>query len=170
MKARPRGRPKGYRGAAAVLEPGQVRQLLRAAARTRHARRAEIALLLSIELGLRASELAALCLSDVFDGDGRVRPVIRVPWAGATRCVPMRSDALRTRLADYRALEVSEFGRAGWPLLPSQRGHHMSASSMQRYLTTLYRAANIAGGSSRSGRRTFVAGLLMLGLNDLEIR
>src|SRR5690242_4598978 len=97
---RSRGRPKGPRGPAAIVSAEQVRRVLRGLGGTRHADRSEIALLLSIEAGLRGSELAALRFSDVYDEKGQVRASIAVSWRGSVRHVPLRSKLLRSRLAD----------------------------------------------------------------------
>lgn len=77
MSKRPRGRPKGSTGKATLLSPAQVRDALTCARRYgRHANRAEVALTLSIELGLRAIELAALTFGDVYGPEGGLRSTI----------------------------------------------------------------------------------------------
>jgi integrase/recombinase XerD len=116
-------------------------------------------LALSMDLGLRASELAALDWSDVYRSDGTVREAICVQSAytkgSKTRAVT-GSAKLSSLLADYREkliFDRSEFTKDA-PLFRSQRGGRMTAASMARFVTSLYRMAAIAGGSSRTGRRT----------------
>ena len=101
-----RGRPRGTSGRAAVLSPSQVRHVMRVArARPRHGPRAEAALAMSLGLGLRAKELAALKWGDVYDDAGRVRPVLHLRAAytkgGKTRDVFASSPALRRVLEKY---------------------------------------------------------------------
>jgi len=154
-----RGRPRGTTGKAATLSPAQIKNVFRAARRVRHGDRAEVALALSIELGLRASELAALAWSDVYRPDGTVREAIYVECAytrGSKTRVVAGSPKLRSLLADYRekkTFSCSECDQDA-PLFRSQRGGRMTAPSMSRFITDLYRKADIAGGSSRTGRRT----------------
>jgi integrase len=50
-------------------------------ARARHGPRAEAALAVSLALGLRAKELAALKWSDVYDDKGKVRTVVHLKTA-----------------------------------------------------------------------------------------
>ena len=154
-----RGRPRGTTGKAAALSPAQIKQVFRAARRVRHGDRAEVALALSIELGLRASELAALDWSDVYNPDGTVRSAIYVERAytrGSKTRVVVSSPKLRSLLADYREKQAPDWCECDQdaPFFRSQRGGHMTSASMARFVTGLYRRAVIAGGSSRSGRRT----------------
>jgi integrase len=89
-----------------VLSASQVRHVLRVArARSRHAARAEAALAMMLGLGLRAKELTSLRWADVYDAEGRVRPVLHLRAAytkgGRTRDVFLSSPALRRVLLKY---------------------------------------------------------------------
>ncbi len=123
---------------------------------------AEVALTLSIELGLRAIELAALTFGDVYRPEGGVRPTISIkPAYSATEAsiihIDIDSPKLRGLLADYREKEFGSHGGADCvPLFRSQRGGCLTAASMARFITGLYHRAGIAAGSSRSGRRTLL--------------
>src|SRR5690349_20897196 len=133
--AKRRGRPPGTTGRAAVLSPSQVRHVLRVArSRGRHAARAEAALAVSLGLGLRAKEMAGLRWADVYDEEGRVRPVVHLKAAytkgGRTR------DVFASSPAFLRALERYAEGRwhvdpraAAAALFPSQKGGPMTACS-----------------------------------------
>jgi integrase/recombinase XerD len=163
VRKRQRGRPKGLVGKAAILGSAQIKEVLRVARREgRYTDRAEIALALSIEVGLRAIELAALKWTDIYNSDGTVRQTIIVRRAylkGAQSSVELvDSPKLRNLLADYREKQMASFN---WqiPLFRSQRGGHMTAASMARYLTELYRRAGLADASSLSGRRTHRRGI-----------
>ena len=169
--AKRRGRPRGTSGRAAVLTAGQIRHVFRVARRrARHAPRAEAALAMSLGLGLRAKELASLKWTDVYDEEGRVRPVLHLRAAytkgGKTRDVFASSPSLR------RALE--KYGEGRWllgaraaqaPLFASQKGGPMTAASMARFLKALYAEAGLAGASSHSGRRTLITRLAERGID-----
>ncbi len=102
--AKRRGRPKGTTGRAAVLSPSQIRHAFRVArARPRHAARAEAVLAMSVGLGLRAKELASLTWADVYDEDGRVRPVVHLKAA-----YTKGEDARRVRLLALAAPGAGE--------------------------------------------------------------
>ena len=155
MTIRPRGRPKGTGGPVAVLTTAEIAQVLRAARKSgRHADRAELALTLSFELGLRASELVSLRVADLFHPDGKAKSaIITNPIAGRRgSCIP--SDEVRKRLADYYERILGPDPAPEKPLFTSQRNGQLTAASLARLLTSIYRAAGIRGGSSRSGRRT----------------
>lgn len=165
MGGRRRGRPKGSTGQSAILGSDQIKALLRSARRYgRYTDRAELVIVLSIELGLRASELAALRWADVYHPDGTVRDCLEVRRAYTkTRklsYVSVHSSKLRSLLADYREKSDPYTARCGQtPLFKSQRGSYMTAGSMTRFIAGIYQRAGIAGGSSRSGRRTLIARL-----------
>ncbi len=166
-----RGRPRGTSGRAAVLTRAQVRQVFRIArARTRHADRAEVVFALSLGLGLRAKELASLKWGDVYEADGKVRPIVHLKAAytqGAkTRDVFVSSPALRKVLARYgEGRLMLSAQRSQTALFPSQKGGHMTAASMARFLKYLYREAGVASASSHSGRRTLITGLAERGVD-----
>jgi integrase len=158
MKLRCRGRPIGSRGSSVPLNPDQIKTVFRMARQERHPDPAEVMLALSIELGLRATELASLTWDDVFGQNGQIRDCVSIRAAFSGK--PMYFDLtnlpkLRSKLADYyekrrftSGEEVSE------PLFRSQRSAALTPASIARYLTQLYRKAGASGGSSRSGRRT----------------
>ena len=145
------GRPKGSVGKAAILSSAKVRNVIASARRNgKYSDRAELVLALSIQLGLRATELAALRWADVYDLNGRVRQMILVTRAytrkAKTCALLVRSPKLRGLLADYREKQLSLRTRdEQFPLFCSQRGGHLTAGSMSRFVTGLYRKAGIAG-------------------------
>jgi integrase/recombinase XerD len=170
MAKRP-GRPPGTSGRAAVLSASQVRHVFRVArARSRHAGRAEAALAMSLGVGLRAKELTSLQWADVYDGEGRVRPILHLRAAytkgGKTRDVFLSSPALRRVLSKYgegRWLLSARTSHA--PLFLSQKGGPMTPASMARFLKSLYREAGISNASSHSGRRTLITRLAERGVD-----
>lgn len=154
MKKRKRGRPRGTIGSAAIITNEQFVRVCAIARRSgRYAARAETALLLSYELGLRAGELAVLTVGDLFEADERVRTSLLV----GRRVLPLSSPRLRKGLADYRVQNFAPDVAPNAYLFFSQRGPNMTCTSLARELTTLYKAAGIVGGSSRSGKRSRAA-------------
>ena len=122
---------------------------------------AEVALTLSIELGLRAIELAALTFGDVYRPEGEFAPrsrssrltrrlrrassistSIRRSFAGFLLTIARRNSAVTEELIASRSFDLN----AGC----------LTAASMARFITGLYHRAGIAAGSSRSGRRTLL--------------
>jgi integrase len=143
-----------------TLSSDQIRILLTSARRSgRYIDRAELALALSIELGLTATRLAAMTTGDVYNSDGAVRTIIPVQLADGW--VPLRiSPKLLGLLADYREKHLAFYELDTMvSLFRSQRGVQMKPASMARLLTEVYRQAGIEKGSSRSGRRTFLISL-----------
>jgi len=168
MPAARRGRPRGTSGKAAVLSPAQVRTVLRIArARERLAPRSAAAFVLSVGLGLRAKELAALRWSDVFEESGAPRDVLHLKAAYTkgerTRDVYLSSPWLRRVLGDYHAR--CRPWDLGSPLFRSQKGGHLTPASMGRFIKQLYREAGLPGASSHSGRRTLITRLAERGVD-----
>ena len=168
MGSKPRGRPSGTTGKAQVLSSDQVKSVFRVAkARPRLAERSIAALALSLGVGLRAKELAALSWSDLFTPDQGVREVLPLKAAytkGAkTRDVYLSSPKLRHALRDYCAACWPAHPRS--PLFPSQKGGHLRPPSMARFLKAVYREAGLLNASSHSGRRTLITRLAERGVD-----
>lgn len=161
MGERPRGRPKGSRGSAAILDSAQVLKVLQTARRIdRSSYRLQVALLLSFDVGLRASEISRLRVADIYEENGNVGNSVRITSSSSERLLPIRSTRLRTALANH--FELSFRDRHidnATPLIRSQRGGPMTTGGLARLLTHLYRMAGVESGSSRSGRRTLRANL-----------
>ncbi|NGX96591.1 MAG: site-specific integrase [Candidatus Afipia apatlaquensis] len=122
--------------------------------------RLSVALLLSHEIGLRASDISRICSHDVYDPEGKVRETLSVSSGRGERALPLNSIPLRSALADHYELSINNhFPDGPQPLIASQRGGPMTAASLARWMTSAYRAAGLKSGSSRSGRRTLRANL-----------
>lgn len=161
MSKRPRGRPKGSGGgAAAILDSAQIKRLLQCAQRMDGSScRIQVALLLSHELGMRASEISKLRLGDIYNEQGNVHARVRVVGKRSNRVLPLRSVKLRAVLADHFERNVRDRHLDHWEPLICSRGGVMTPASLSRLMTSVYRAAGIESGSSRSGRRTLRASL-----------
>ena len=166
MKRRSRGRPKGAVGPVVVLSSEDEKSIARfLRSNGLDNERANLAIITTITLGLRATELAALRFCDVFDRQGRVLPALVLSTRGSRdeRCLPLTAKELKSALADHFERQ-SMFAPIDpeQPLFRSQRGGHLAPASMARYLTSIYREAGIRGATSRSGRATKKAKLMML--------
>ncbi len=120
------GRPPGVTGAAVALHPHDIQAVLKIARRERYANRAEVLVMLSTTLGLRASELAQLKVKDVDASDGCVLTVITVCQSflpGKKLQVDLTDfHRLRKCLADYFHKEIGEGGDPEAALFRSQQG------------------------------------------------
>lgn len=158
MTRRRPGRPAGIIGAAVALHPHDIQSVLKVARSERYASRAEVLVMLSTTLGLRATELAPIKIDDVYAIDGSVRTSINVRPSfllGKTQLIDLKDlPRLRKCLADYFEKELGEGVDPEAPLFRSQRGGSLKSQAIARYLTNLYRRAGIVGATSRSGRKT----------------
>jgi integrase/recombinase XerD len=123
---------------------------------------------LSLYLGLRAKEIAALKWGDVYDAKDQVREVLQLKAAytkgSKTRSSYLVAPKLRQVLTDYNK-SFTGWRRHEGPLLRSQRGSNMTAGSMARLLKQLYRDAGLPEASSHTGRRTFITSLAERGID-----
>ena len=76
----------------------------------------------------------------------------------------LSSPRLRQVLAQF-AERYPEGRKPDAPLFRSQKGGHLTAASMARFLKQLYVEAGIPRASSHSGRRTFITGLAERGID-----
>ena len=128
---------------------------------------------LSFYAGLRACEIAALKVSDVFDGSGDVRDTILL-----TSSQTKGSEAGTVLVSKRLAAQLKKFGeqyprhvqRPDASLLFSAKGGGFTAQTIINLFQVLYQAAGIAGASSHSGRRQFVTDLADKGINARVIQ
>lgn len=128
-----------------------------------HAARNEAILLFSHFLGLRAKEIAALKINDVFDSrSGSVREVIRLVAAytkgGKYREVFLMDQSTKSKIGHYIVVHRQEHSPAD-PLFLSQKGGPFNANTMQKLIAKLYKNAGV-NGTSHSGRRSFATNLI----------
>ncbi len=139
---------------AKVLSQRQIDQLLAWCLTTRQPMRNRALVLLSIKAGLRAGEIANLTWDMVIGPSGAVEPVLELRDVaaknGSGRRVPLHPD-LRYALIDLRHEQAGE-----GPVIRSERGLPMTARSVVNWFAAAYRALNLGGCSSHSGRRTFI--------------
>ena len=139
---------------AKILHDQQINDLLVFASATRNPLRNKLMVLLSVKAGLRAGEIAGLTWEMVLDPTGEVGQAIElhdcVAKKNSGRRIPI-NPALRTALTAWCLLT----GGAG-PVVQSERGDAMTATSIVNWFALAYRAVGLAGCSSHSGRRTFI--------------
>ena len=134
----------------------------------RYPTRNHTAVALSFYAGLRACEIAALRVGDVFDAYGKPKDTIYLSAAqtkGNDSCTVLANKRLRTQLAKYAAQYPKQLQKPAAPLLFSAKGGGFSPQTIVNLFQRFYRSAGIAGASSHSGRRQFVTALADKGIN-----
>ena len=150
---------------AQTLNEAQLRRVIQYCRSRRHPTRDETIILFSFYAGLRAKEIAALTVGNVFDESGKVREqfilAAEQSKGGKTRTVYL-SQRLRRALAEYAAgLNLRDPNSA---LFESQKGGYFSANTMCQLFLDIYKAVGLKDASSHSGRRTYITRLANKGV------
>ena len=150
---------------AQTLNEAQLRRVVQYCRSRRHPTRDETIILVSFYAGLRAKEIAALTVGNVFDEAGAVRTQFILSASqskgGKTRTVYL-NQRLRRALAEYAAaISTTDPLRA---LFASQKGGHFSANTMCQLFLDIYKAVGLKDASSHSGRRTYITRLANKGV------
>lgn len=164
---------KMIRGKAKTLDREEFKRTVKIIATNKFAKRDYLLLLLSFGLGLRAIEMAALKLWQVFDIE-KGRLVESVPLIQTKnqfpRTVYLSDPRLKKALLEYidERKALAEKKRTVWdgrqPLILSQKGWHFTNRTLAQLLKRIYKSAGIAA-SSHSGRRTFATNLIEQGMD-----
>jgi integrase/recombinase XerD len=140
---------------AKILSNQQVNALLNYTYATRNPDRNRVIVLLSVKAGLRASEIAKLTWEMIVDPLGDIGSVLELHDQAAKnkrgRRIPLHPD-LRAALIAWHDRTETIVG----PVIGSERGAQMTAVSIVNWFAAAYRAINVKGCSSHSGRRTFI--------------
>jgi len=150
---------------AQTLNEAQLRRVIKYTRSRRHQVRDETIILTSFYAGLRAKEIAALTVGNVFDEDGNVRSQFILSAAqskgGQTRTVYL-NQRFRKALLEYSAcIRITDPQR---PLFVSQKGGHFSANTMCQLFLDIYKVVGLKDASSHSGRRTYITRLANKGV------
>jgi integrase len=141
---------------AKVLEPADLCRVLKHVKHTRHPLRNQVMVLLSFKAGLRACEIAGLDWRMVLRTTGKVGHVMRIgkhiAKGQSSRSIPMH----KTLAKRLRALHKDAGHPLTGPVIRSERGGPMSASSIVNWFHGIYYDLGLKGCSSHSGRRTFI--------------
>ena len=145
---------------AQTLNEAQLRRVIKYTRSRRHPVRDETIILTSFYAGLRAKEIAALTVGNVFDEEGNVRSQFILSAAqskgGQTRTVYL-NQRFRKALLEYSAcIRITDPQR---PLFESQKDGHFSANTMCQLFLDIYKAVGLKDASSHSGRRTYITRL-----------
>lgn len=139
---------------AGLIVPSVLRRML---AHTRHSKspaRDRVIILLSVQAGMRAAEIAQLDWSMVLDVHGQVADSITIRDAiakkGSGRRIPMHAE-LRRALNALKRQTIAE-----GPVIRSARSGAMRPNSIVNWFVQLFAELGVAGCSSHSGRRTFI--------------
>ena len=150
---------------AQTLNEAQLRRVIQYCRSRRHPTRDETIILISFYAGLRAKEIAALTVGNVFDEAGAVRTQFILSAeqskGGQTRTVYL-NQRFRKALLEYSAcIRITDPQR---PLFESQKGGHFSANTMCQLFLDIYKAVGLKDASSHSGRRTYITRLANKGV------
>lgn len=134
----------------------------------RHSVRNHTAVALSFYAGLRACEIAALRVCDVFDEAGAVRDTIYLS-AGQTKGNEGNTVFVNKRLAAalkrYATAYPKRIKQRNAAIMYSGKGGGFTAQTVVNVFQNLYSAAGIGGASSHSGRRQFITELADKGVS-----
>ena len=151
---------------AQTLTDAQLRRCLKWCQMRRHSTRDTTIFYVSYYAGLRAKEIAALTICDVYDEQGSVREQFvldAVQTKGAKTRTVWINTKLRRQLELYRSSLL--FKDAKRTLFASQKGGAFSANTMTQLFLNIYHAAGFENASSHSGRRTFITELASKGVS-----
>ncbi len=165
--------PKLQKGKAHVLSKEEMQRLFKIVATTKHPERDKLLILFSYGLGLRAVEMAALALGQVFNGDGSVNETVSLvrTKGGKQRTIYLTDKRIQDCLKDYFNFMKFKYNPYGLgfsldsPLFVTQHGLAFTNRSLQKRFEQIYRMAGIRGASSHSGRRTFATRLIEQGVD-----
>jgi integrase/recombinase XerD len=153
---------------AKLLTEAELKRLSAVVESLRHSTRNHTAVALSFYAGLRACEIAALTVRDVFDSNGATRDTIYLSAAqtkGSDSCYVLVNKKLRAQLQRYASAYPKRTTNPSSPLIYSGKGNGFSPQTVVNLFQRLYKLAGIDGASSHSGRRQFVTELADKGVN-----
>lgn len=153
---------------AKTLTPAEIQRVLAHIEGRPNAQRNRAMFLLTVWAGFRVSEVAGLTLADVQNADGSIRAEVylaadRVKHGHAG--VVYLNERLQQELKAY--VESRRWFSRDQALFTTMVNPRkgFSANTMTQHFHYLYKAAGIAGGSSHSGRRTFITTLANKGVS-----
>ena len=149
---------------AKIISDAELRRVNAYLSSRRHALRNQTIFAVSFNAGLRAMEIAALKVGDVYAADGGVREIVKLTTTkgGHPRRVFVNRK-LRVALERYYPSIAMKLPHA--PLFRSQKGWHFSANTMCQLFLETFAAVGIHGATSHSGRRTMITRLADQGIS-----
>ena len=150
---------------AKTLTQQNLKQVLDYVTVHKHALRNRTMLLVTHWAGMRVGEVAYLRYADVVDDVGKIRDEIQLEPT-QTKGRHARTVFVNAKLR--RELEVyvrnHKPTNANSPLFYTQKRAGFTPNTLAQHFHYLYKRAGIAGGSSHSGRRTFITNLAAKGV------
>jgi integrase/recombinase XerD len=153
---------------AKTLTPAEIDKILQFIATRSQAQRNRLMFLMTVWAGFRVNEVAGLKINDVRNTDGSIRAEIflsadRVKHGNAG--VVYLNERLQKEIATY--VESRKWHAEDQALFCTTANPRkgFSANTMTQHFHYLYKKAGIAGGSSHSGRRTFITTLANKGVS-----
>ena len=153
---------------AKLLTDAEFKRLTAIINALRYPTRNHTAVALSFYAGLRACEIAALRVGDVFDDFGRVKDTIYLSSAqtkGSDSATVLVNSKLSKQLKKFGQQYPTHMADRTAPLLFSAKGGGFTAQTIVNLFKRIYQLAGIDGASSHSGRRQFVTQLADRGIN-----
>ena len=153
---------------AKLLTEPEFKRLMAVINSLRYPTRNHTAMALSFYAGLRACEIAALRVGDVFDDFGRVKDTIYLSadqTKGSDSATVLVNSKLKRQLMKFAKQYPVHVSNRAAPLLFSAKGGGFTAQTIVNLFKRIYQLAGIDGASSHSGRRQFVTQLADRGIN-----
>ena len=153
---------------AKLLTDAEFRRLTTIVNALRYPARNHTAMALSFYAGLRACEIAALRVGDVYDEVGGVKDTIYLSSAqtkGSDGATVLVNSKLSKQLKKFGQQYPTHMADRTAPLLFSAKDGGFTAQTIVNLFKRLYKIAGIDGASSHSGRRQFVTHLADRGIN-----
>jgi len=153
---------------AKLLTDAEFKRLSAIVNSLRYPTRNHTAIALSFYAGLRACEIAALQVGDVFDEAGGVKDTIYLnsdQTKGSDSGTVLVNTKLRRQLVRFAKQYPVHSSNSTIPMLFSAKGGGFTAQTIVNLFKRLYQLAGIDGASSHSGRRQFVTQLADRGIN-----
>ncbi len=150
---------------AKTLTPQDLRRLLDYTATRKHAVRNRTMLLVTHYSGMRVGEVARLRYQDVVDATGAIRDEIQLDPTQTkgrhARTVFVNAKLKRELEAYIRCHPTDDPAHR---LFYTQKREGFTPNTLAQHFHYLYKRAGIVGGSSHSGRRTFITNLAAKGV------
>ena len=153
---------------AKLLTDAEFKRLTAVINSLRYQSRNHTIIALSFYAGLRACEIAALRIGDVFDEAGGVKDTIYLSadqTKGSDSGSVLVNAKLKRQLVAFAKQYPAYVCNRSAPLLFSAKGGGFTAQTIVNLFKRIYKMAGIDGASSHSGRRQFVTNLADKGIN-----
>lgn len=153
---------------AKLLTDAEFKRLTAVINSLRYQTRNHTTVALSFYAGLRACEIAALRVGDVFDEASNVKDTIYLnagQTKGSDSTTVLVNTKLKRQLEKFAKQYPVHMSTRTAPLLFSAKGGGFTAQTIVNLFKRIYKMAGIEGASSHSGRRQFVTKLADQGIN-----